>query len=278
MSTSLHVITQPSPPFSIAGGLGRVHQVLAASDNLCWLIEYKSGYVAVVDGPYISSVLDYCEAHQLTLTHILNTHTHGDHIGINRDAKRRGLLQSLEVWGAGKTADQIPGLTRGLQEGDQVQLGALTGEVWLTEGHLDGHISFVFDGALFCGDTLFCGGCGYLFDGPAEVMYESLLRFSTLPEETYVCCAHEYTQDNLHFALSVDPNNQDLKRRARDVLIRRSRGESTVPSRIGDELKTNPFLPNLSSAERSYSAEHFAATRALKDRKRYRETPIEHWL
>jgi hydroxyacylglutathione hydrolase len=159
--------------------------------------------------------------------------------------------------------------------------------VMLTEGHIDGHISYVFGDVLFCGDTLFGAGCGYLFDGPPEKMFRSLSRLAELPGETWVCCAHEYTQDNLRFAWSVEPDNQELAARIRKVWAARSRGESSVPSRIEEERATNPFLrpgsPSLQASVRrawgnreiSGWVDWFAATRALKDRKDYRALASE---
>jgi hydroxyacylglutathione hydrolase len=290
-----HVISSLPPSFSIGTG-AQVHQVPTAQDNLCWLIEYTPGSVAVVDGPDAESVLAFCRLHDLSITHILNTHTHGDHVGINRDLLARGYTE-LEIWGSALCADQIPGLTRELHEGDQLKLGLLRGEVWLTEGHLDGHISFIFDGALFCGDTLFGAGCGYLFDGPPQKMYDSLTRLASLPPKTAVCCAHEYTLDNVHFALSVDPKNRALQARASALIPLRAEGRSSLPSTIELERMTNPFMragtPSIREvAHRSRSAhrsltdtdhplspvEIFAVIRSLKNLKAYRNRSIDQML
>jgi len=270
-------------PFLAANDCLRVHQVPAAEDNLVWLVEcVASGEVAAVDGPSAKETLAYCDANGLKLTTILNTHTHPDHVGINRDLGRRGLLEGMRVVGfSGRPAD-IPGLTEGVDEGSVVMLGAVEGRVLRTEGHIDGHISFLFGDVLFCGDTLFTAGCGYLFDGPPETMHASLERLALLPAETRVCCAHEYTQDNLRFAWSVEPGNADLAQRIRSTWEARSRGECVVPSTIGLERRTNPFLRTQSSEVRASvaaawsgrelatGAEVFAATRELKDRKDYR--------
>jgi hydroxyacylglutathione hydrolase len=157
----------------------------------------------------------------------------------------------------------------------------------LTEGHLDGHISFVFGDVLFCGDTLFGGGCGYLFDGPPAKMYHSLERLAQLDGSTRVCCAHEYTADNLRFAWSVEPDNEELALRIRKVWSIRRDGGSTVPSTIDDERHTNPFLRQHSATLRKHVAAAFpdtdledpeavfAATRRLKDRKDYRQLSDE---
>ncbi|MCA9574164.1 MAG: hydroxyacylglutathione hydrolase [Polyangiales bacterium] len=278
-----HVVTSPRAPFTTADGLLEVHQIPAARDNLVWLLRPTGGdEVAAVDGPDASAVLAYCEARGLRLTTILNTHTHGDHIGINRDLAKRGLLDGMRVVGAAATRDAIPGLTEAVSEGDTVRLGDATARVLLTEGHIDGHVSYVFSDALFCGDTLFAGGCGYLFDGPPAKMHASLGRLGQLPEGTRVCCAHEYTEDNLRFAFSVEPDNAALADRIRAVWALRARGECAVPSTVGEELRTNPFLRHHSATLRARVAEAlpeqprdtdeqvFAATRLLKNKGAYK--------
>ncbi|MBX2797516.1 MAG: hydroxyacylglutathione hydrolase [Myxococcales bacterium] len=280
----MHVVSQPREPFATASGAGRVHQVPAASDNLVWILECTATQqAAIVDGPTAGEALEACEALGLTLAAVWNTHTHGDHIGVNRDLQRRGLLQGLQVVGFAGRRDDIPGITHPVVDGDTVQLGELTGRVMLTEGHIDGHVSFVVDDVLFCGDTLFAGGCGYLFDGPPSTMFDSLLRLAALPGGTRVCCAHEYTQDNLRFAWSVEPDNAALVQRIRQVWDVREQGGCAVPSTIDDERATNPFLrpgsPTLKAAvaaalphvDLSTPAAVFAATRQLKDTKAYRQ-------
>jgi hydroxyacylglutathione hydrolase len=281
-----HVVTSPRPPFSAAGGRLTVHQIPAWQDNLIWLIVCnETGEVAAVDGPEAGPVLAYIEANGLTLTAIFNTHTHGDHIGINRDLQERGLLEGLRVVGSAARAAEIPGITEPVGEGDVVRLGGFEGRVMLTEGHINGHISFVFGDALFCGDTLFAGGCGYLFDGPPAKMHDSLRRLAALDGATRVCCAHEYTEDNLKFAWSVEPDNDALVARMREVWALRARGGCSVPSTVAEERATNPFLrtdsPTLHEsvaaampeADLSSPVAIFAATRALKDRKDHRSIP-----
>jgi len=282
-----HVVTIPTHPFLSRTGALRVHQIPAWQDNLIWLLECtKTGYVAIVDGPEAGPVLTYLAQHKLSLDAIFNTHTHGDHIGVNRDFAKRGLLEELRVVGSSNAPTPIPGLTHSVGDGDKVSVGACEGLVMLTEGHIDGHVSYLFDGVLFCGDTLFAGGCGYLFDGPPSKMYESLKRFAELDLDTKVCCAHEYTQDNLRFAYSVEPGNQRLHERGQDVWKRRSRGESVVPSTIGLECETNPFMrthsSELISNVRSLVSETktdtdlqvFTLTRKLKDNKDYKSLEV----
>jgi len=238
-----HVVTRATAPFLSATGALMVHQIPSITDNLIWLaVCTQTGAAAAVDGPEASSVLEYCQRNNIRLSAIFNTHTHPDHIGINRDLAKQHKLRNLRVVGSESRAADIPGITERVREGARVQLGDAAGEVWLTEGHLDGHISFLIDGVLFCGDTLFAGGCGRIFDGPPEKMHKSLARMATLPGDTRVCCAHEYTQDNLRFAWMVDRDNEDLKRRIRGVWAIRRMGGSTVPSTIGEERATNPFV------------------------------------
>ncbi|MBW2256562.1 MAG: hydroxyacylglutathione hydrolase, partial [Deltaproteobacteria bacterium] len=231
-----HVVTRPDPPFEAMGGALRVHMVPAAQDNLSWLAECtQTGEVAVVDGPSSEPVLAYAQVHGLHLRAVFNTHTHGDHIGVNHGLARSGKLGTLRVVGAAAVAAEVPGLTEPVGEGDEVRLGAVTGEAMLTEGHIDGHISLVFGDVLFCGDTLFTAGCGRVFSGPPSKMFDSLLRLAALDGETRVCCAHEYTQDNLRFAWSVEPDNEALADRIRRVWAVRSEGRSAVPSTIEEE-------------------------------------------
>jgi hydroxyacylglutathione hydrolase len=282
------VVQNPTGPFSTSDGTLEVVQLPAAKDNLIWLIVARDGsVVAAVDGPDAEPVLAYCKQRGLSLTTVINTHTHHDHIGINLDLQRRGLLGSLRVVGPAKVADSVPGITERVADGSEVKVGGTLGRVLLTEGHIDGHVSYVFDDVLFCGDTLFAAGCGYLFDGPPKKMFHSLQRLATLPAETRVCCAHEYTEDNLRFAWSVEPENAALAERIRAVWDLRREGRCTLPSRVGDELRTNPFLRFHSAdlrrhvaaafPERSLEDDEsvFAATRALKDRKDYRKRSDE---
>lgn len=273
-----HVVTQPSPPFPIAGGLLEVHQVPVWVDNLVWvLVCTRTGEAAVVDGPAAGEVLAYLDAHGFRLTTLLTTHTHPDHIGIHRELEAAGWADRLTVVASAHAAEPVPMCTQPVDEGDVVRVGAAQGRVWRTEGHQRGHVSYVFDGAVFCGDTMFAGGCGYLFDGPPEAMHASLQRLAGLPGDTRVCCAHEYTEDNLRFAWSVEPDNAELAARIRRVWALRAQGRCAVPSTIAMERATNPFLrahvPGLAARvavampERTMSNDDavFAATRALKD-------------
>jgi hydroxyacylglutathione hydrolase len=277
-----HAVTVVPPPLELPGGVV-VHCVPAHEDNLIWVIALPSGEAAVVDGPDAEATLTLCGVRGLRLTTVLNTHTHGDHIGVNRDLQRRGLLSAMRVIGPAGAADAIPGLTEAVAEGDEVTLGGkFPLQVWLTEGHMNGHVSFITQGAVFCGDTLFAGGCGYLFDGPPTKMLESLRRLATLPEDTLVFCAHEYTLDNLRFAAWVEPDNLDLRDRLASTTRLRAEGRCAVPSTIGLERATNPFLradsPSLRARLREELPEAplhdalavFTAARALKNSARHR--------
>lgn len=277
-----HAVTVVPPPITLPNG-ARARCVPAHEDNLIWLIELGGGEAAVIDGPDAEATLTICAAEGLRLSAVLNTHTHGDHVGINRDLARRGVLAGTRVIGPAGAAAAVPGLTEPVTEGDELTLGGgLRLKVWLTEGHMNGHISFVTDGAVFCGDTLFAGGCGFLFDGPPERMSQSLTRLAALPEDTLVFCAHEYTLDNLQFAAWVEPDNEALRERLNETLRVRAEGRCTVPSTIGVERATNPFLrthsPSLQARLREELPDAplhddlavFTATRALKNTARHR--------
>lgn len=275
----MHAVTQPIAPVLSPGGALRIHAIPAASDNLVWGIEcLATGTFAVVDGPGADEVEAYEEAHGLHTTIVLTTHTHGDHIGIHRAWASSGRLEGMTVIGSATAPTAIPGLTRAVDDGDPFRVGTVEGRVMRTEGHIDGHISFVIDGALFCGDTLFAGGCGYLFDGPPAAMFDSLMRLAALPDATLICCAHEYTADNLRFACTVEPDNEALVARQAEVTALRAEGRCTLPSTMGAERATNPFLRPGSATIRAAvgldgtaaHAQVFAATRALKDTGAYK--------
>ncbi len=283
-----HVVSKPTAPFSGAaeGGAIEVHQVPFDVDNFTWLLVCKTtGETAAVDGGEAAPVLDYVARESLNLTTILTTHTHGDHIGLHRELAELGKLDALRVVGNEALSSVIPGLERGegVGEGSRVKLGAVEGDVLLTEGHIDGHLTYVFGDVMFPGDTLFAGGCGYLFDGPPAKMHASLSRLAGLDGGVRVCCAHEYTEDNLRFAWSLEPDNQALAERIQSVWALRARGESSVPSTVAEERATNPFLrcdsqtlraavgEAMPDAPMDTAADVFAATRALKNGGAYKK-------
>jgi hydroxyacylglutathione hydrolase len=240
-------------------------------DNYVWLV--RSGdAVAVVDPAVDGPVETELAARDWRLTHILNTHHHNDHVGANLALKAR---HGCTIVGPRADRDRIPGLDVALGEGDSYALGEASARVFDVPGHTRGHIAFWFETerALFCGDTLFALGCGRLFEGTPAQMWNSLSKLRALPDDTRVHCAHEYTQSNARFALSVDSGNQALRDRARAVDQAREEGRATVPSLLGEEKATNPFLradnPAFARAlglpDRG-AVEVFAAVRAAKDR------------
>lgn len=219
-----------------------VEIIPALSDNYCYLLRAGAA-VGVVDPADPVPVQAALDRHGLRLTHIFNTHHHADHIGGNRDLKaRHGCI----VIGprADAAADRIPALDRAMGEGDTLAFGDQTLSALEIPGHTLGHVAFWFPAAavVFTGDTLFALGCGRLFEGTAEQMWESLRRLRALPEATAVYCGHEYTQSNARFALTVEPGNPELQARADAIAERRAANLPTVPSTIGLERATNPFL------------------------------------
>lgn len=219
-----------------------IHPVPAFSDNYLWVI-HDGHHAAVVDPGDAQPVLDYLAASQLTLTAILCTHHHADHVGgvdaILDELKLRG---SIPVFGPAN--ERIPARTHALREGDCISLPelAMKFQVLDVPGHTAGHIAYVGHDLLFCGDTLFACGCGRLFEGTAAQMTDSLAKLKRLPGHTKVYCAHEYTMANIKFAEAVEPDNADLKLRKAFCAAKRHRNEPTVPSTIALELATNPFL------------------------------------
>lgn len=220
----------------------RVHPVSAFSDNYLWVL-HDDRHAAVVDPGDARPVIDYLAANDLTLIAILCTHHHADHVG-----GVEALLDFLELRGRipvyGPAGEQIPARTRALREGDLVPLPelAMTLTVLDVPGHTAGHIAYLGHDLLFCGDTLFACGCGRLLGGTAAQMTASLSRLRALPPQTKVFCAHEYTMANIRFAEAVEPGNTDLKLRKAFCAAKRHRNEPTVPSTVGLEVATNPFL------------------------------------
>lgn len=220
----------------------QIHQIPVLNDNYIYLAHCPaSGATAVIDPAVAEPVLAEAERLGWQITHILNTHHHGDHVGGNREIKD---ATGCTIIGPAYDAERIPGIDIEVREGDQVTVGEAEAEVYFVPGHTRGHIAYWFAGsdALFCGDTLFALGCGRLFEGTPPQMWQSLKKLRALPRTAKVYCAHEYTQANARFALSVEGNNSDLKARAAAIDAARARGEPTVPSTLGEELATNPFL------------------------------------
>jgi len=228
------------------------------SDNYAWLLRCSAtGAVALADPPDAEAAERAIEAGGGRLDMILLTHHHGDHTA---GAEALRARYGCKVVGARADAYRLPRLDLAVSEGDQVAFGAATARVIDTPGHTRGHVSFYFEAGevLLCGDTLFSLGCGRLLEGTAGEMFTSLGKLAALPGGTLVCCGHEYTESNARFAVTVEPDNEALARRAEEVRQLRAQGRPTVPSRIQDELEENPFL-------RAPSVARLADIRSAKD-------------
>lgn len=220
----------------------RIDAFICRSDNYAVLLhDPDSGLTAAIDAPDGDAILDRLKDQGWSLDLLLITHHHGDHTAGNLALKK---ATGCEIVGPAKEARSIPGIDRTVAESDEVKFGDHTFKVVETPGHTSGHVCYwsADDGLAFVGDTLFSLGCGRLFEGTPADMWASLSKLAHLPKETAVYCGHEYTADNARFALSVEPNNLDLQARAQEVADLRGRGEMTLPTTIGQELSTNPFL------------------------------------
>lgn len=217
-------------------------------DNYIFLlIDRPQKIAAVVDPALAAPVLDQLRLLDLNLVAIFNTHHHPDHIGGNRELKRQ--FPDLVVYGGAEDRGRIPGQDVFLGDGDRVQFSDRTAEVYFVPGHTRAHIVYYFApvdsgeiGELFCGDTIFAGGCGRLSEGTPAQMFNSLARLRTLPDRTRIWCAHEYTLHNLQFALTVDQHNPQLRARFQEVEKLRSQHQPTIPTWLDLEKQTNPFL------------------------------------
>ena len=212
--------------------------IRAFQDNYIWCLRRGTSAV-VVDPGDAAPVLAYLSDTGLQLAAILTTHHHGDHVGGNT-----ALLAKYNVPVFGPARESIPGITRKLREGDTVDVPGVGVRLAVLDvpGHTAGHIAYHGEGILFCGDTLFSCGCGRLFEGTAQQMWTSLGKLRALPDNTAIYCAHEYTAANAAFALSVDPDNPALQGYAAEITAKRAKGVPTVPTTIGIERPTNPFL------------------------------------
>lgn len=246
------------------------------ADNYVFLLHDPEQHIAAVVDPAVAEpVLQKLTELNAELVAIFNTHHHGDHVGGNAELKQK--FPSLVVYGGSQDRGRIPGQEKFLQSGDRVEFAHRVAEVFFVPGHTRAHIAYYFPpvkagqpGELFCGDTLFAGGCGRLFEGTAAQMLTSLQKLRELPDNTRVWCAHEYTLNNLRFAITVDKSNLDLQSRFVEVQALRNRSEAAVPSLLGIEKLTNPFLrwdqPSLQSVAQSQDAiQTFAQIRTMKD-------------
>lgn len=249
-----------------------IRQIPVLSDNYVYLLhESETGAAAVVDPAVADPVLAEADRLGWKITHIFNTHHHADHTGGNVKIQK---ATGCAIVGPRADRDRIPGIQTAVGDGDQYAFGATTAQVFDVPGHTRGHIAFWFatDEALFCGDTLFALGCGRLFEGTPGQMWDSLCKLKALPDSTRVFCAHEYTQANAKFALSVDGAHAALRERVIEIDAVRARGKPTVPSTLGVEKQTNPFLraddPALAAALGMSGADAvsvFAEIRSRKD-------------
>lgn len=232
-----------------------VHPVPAFQDNYIWLIQAENSRKAIIVDPGDAQpVIEALKQRDLQPVAIIITHHHADHIG-GIDA----LLAQFNLPVYGPASETIPTMTQPLAKCDSLVIDPdfPAFQVLDTPGHTAGHICYLAENKLFCGDTLFAGGCGRLLGGTAADLYDSLQRLSTLPADTEVYCAHEYTEANLRFAKSVDSDNPDLDKRIAITQQKRSRHQATVPSLLADELATNPFLRSDDSKVKR-AAEQFA--------------------
>ena len=228
------------------------------SDNYVWLVhEPDSGETMVVDPAVAEPVLAEAESRGWRITQIWNTHWHPDHTGGNEAIK---AATGCAITGPAAEFERIPTLDVQVSGGDEVRLGNSTAVVMAVPAHTAGHIAFHFaaERAVFVGDTLFPMGCGRLFEGTADQMFDNMARLGALAADTQVYCAHEYTQSNGRYALVAEPDNAALVARMKAVDAARAWGEATVPTTIGLERETNPFM-------RASSVAELAERRAAKD-------------
>ena len=249
-----------------------IYQIPCLQDNYGFLVhDPETGATATIDTPEVVPINQALAAKGWRLTHILNTHHHFDHAGGNEELKARWNCQ---VVGAAIDAERIPGIDVALADGDTLTVGSKQARIIEVPGHTSGHIAYYFaaDEVAFVGDTLFALGCGRLFEGTPQQMSESLAKIMALPDETTVYCAHEYTEANAAFAVTVEPANPALQQRVKEIQALRAAGKPTVPTSIGLERATNPFVRsdsaelqavlNLSGAN---EVAVFAETRRRKD-------------
>jgi hydroxyacylglutathione hydrolase len=238
------------------------------------LVDRHLAQVAVVDPAVGESVLNWLATNNLSVVAIFNTHHHHDHVGGNLEILK--YFPKAVVYASAADRGRIPGQQIYLKDGDQVSFAGRSAQVFFVPGHTSGHIAYYFPpvnneiGELFCGDTIFGGGCGRLFEGTPAQMLAAIDRLRQLPAATRLWCAHEYTLDNLRFALTIEPHNKLLQQRYQQTILDRASSIATIPSSIGLEQQTNPFLrwdqPVVSAAVQSNNPiQTFARLRGRKE-------------
>lgn len=247
----------------------QIERIPTFSDNYTYLVICEeTREAAIIDAPEAAPVIQKVEETGAKVTRILSTHHHLDHSAANPELAEQ---YGAPVYAHVSDAERLPGFTHGLEEGDTFEVGRETARVLFIPSHTMGHVAYVFDAAkaAFTGDMLFAGGCGRLFEGNAAMMYEALCeKLAALPDDVRVFCGHEYTESNLRFAVTVEPDNkamwdklervQKLRASAADDWHDASADEMTIPSTIGEERETNPFM-------RADSAEELGRIRTAKD-------------
>lgn len=238
------------------------------SDNYAYI--FRTGdRVAVVDVPDAAPILAALRDAGLTLTDILLTHHHWDHVDGVADLV---AATGAQVWGAQADAHRLPPLDHAVAAGQTIEIGGAAAQVWDVSGHTLGHIAYVFDDVAFTGDSLMAAGCGRLFEGTPDQMHASLAQFASLPGDMLIASGHEYTASNLAFAASLEPESAEIKSRIAEVERLRAEGVPSVPSTLASERHTNPFLRSHTDTLKAATGtigqtdpETFAAARHAKD-------------
>jgi len=236
----------------------QVLQFPVLNDNYIFVLRNdEADRTAVIDPAVAEVVLDKLTEYNWKLDYIVNTHHHWDHTGGNAELKKNTNAKIIAYKGY---SHRIENIDIAVADGDKIEICGEEAEVIFVPGHTLGHIAYYFEksGMLFCGDTIFAMGCGRLFEGSPQQMFDSLQKLAALPPETKVYCAHEYTLANAKFAITIEPDNEALQASLKKVEDMRAKGEFTVPTTIEEELATNPFL-------RAKNADDFAKIRKAKD-------------
>ncbi|CEG56668.1 hydroxyacylglutathione hydrolase [Legionella fallonii] len=239
-----------------------VYPIPAFLDNYIWaIVDDKKGVFDCVDPGEAEPVFEFAKAHHLKLRSILLTHHHSDHIG--------GVGHLIKAYPNcivyGPFDDRIPYITNHVRENDIIQVGESSYTVLFNPGHTSTHISYYEpkQKSLFCGDTLFSAGCGRVFDGTMDELHQSMLLFKKLPEDTKIFCAHEYTQQNLRFAQTIEPQNSDISNHLQQ--LKKVPSSCSLPSTLALELSINPFLRTDISDVINYALQHGASSSSSKD-------------